>query len=321
MFDSMSNYLFCQECVVKALRVSKQRLAHQRSVRRNTFQHPIKRMVKSEVETKGLKSFVVMPDGLTTPLNVWWQTLPLDHEIDVRFPYERHGLSGHISNNAKMQAKADFLMFVDDNCQPNGRRMDSRNPTHYFLPNYTTISTPKKNDPNRESKLKKSLVAEFNRIQAELNRDTISDFTANAWLKSDRAKYAIYPHQVDYCDFCAIRKKDIQTKQQVINRIRQSGNATDELRQAEAEKSEIEKELEEHKDAAQKSLSFYRNMKEKCKKLWTQIEELQEKSRTPDEEQDLQRQKHAFTLVLSADHQMSKVLPYWGESPQPALQK
>ena len=278
-------------------------------------------MVKSEVETKGLKSFVVMPDGLTTPLNVWWQTLPLDHEIDVRFPYERHGLSGHISNNAKMQAKVDFLMFVDDNCQPNGRRMDSRNPTHYFLPKYITISTPKKNDPNHESKLKKSLVTEFNRIQTELNRDTISDFTANTWLKSDRAKYAIYPHQVDYCDFCAIRKKDIQAKQQVINHIRQSGNATDELQQAEAEKSEIEKELEEHKDAAQKSLSFYRNMKEKCKKQWTQIEELQEKSRTPDEEQDLQRQKHAFTLVLSADYQMSKLLPYWGESPQPALQK
>jgi len=27
--------------------------------------------------------------------------------------------------------------------------------------------------------------------------------------------------------------------------------------------------------------------------------------------------KHKFNLVLSADYQMGKLVPYWGQSPQP----
>ena len=46
----------------------------------------------------------------------------------------------------------------------------------------------------------------------------------------------------DYCDSCAIFKKDIQAKQQVINRLRQSSGAADDIQQAECEKGEIESE-------------------------------------------------------------------------------
>ena len=111
MFDSMSNYLFCQECVVKALRVSKQRLARQRTVKWNAFQHLIK---KADVESDDLVAFVVMPEGLTTPLNAWWRALPSDHEVDVCFLYDRHGHSGRVLNKTKIQAKADFFAFVDE---------------------------------------------------------------------------------------------------------------------------------------------------------------------------------------------------------------
>lgn len=173
-------------------------------------------MTKSEVEIEQLKSFVVMPEGLTIILKAWWKSLPLDHEVDVRYPYERHGLCRRVSNSAKIQAKADLLKFVDDNSQSNGRCLDSRNPTHYFLPKFTTISTPKRNDPHHEQTLQTSLVAEFNRTQTELGRNTISNFSARAWLKSERPTFAIYPHQVDCCDFCAKIKKDIQAKQQII---------------------------------------------------------------------------------------------------------
>ena len=61
----------------------------------------------------------------------WWESIPAGHNVDVRYPHEKHGLSGHTSNSAKTDVK-DFLVFVN-NLQPNGRRLDSRNPTISFL--------------------------------------------------------------------------------------------------------------------------------------------------------------------------------------------
>lgn len=150
-----------------------------------------------------------MPDGIDIAFKKWWSSLPVDQNVNVRFPYGRHGLSGHMSNNAKVDAKTAFLQFVDTNSQPNRRRLDSRNPTHYLLPRFKTISAPKKSAPNYDEKVKASLVCEFNRIRTEEGKDTISDFSATTWLKQERPKLAIYPHQADYCDFCAkVKKRD-----------------------------------------------------------------------------------------------------------------
>ncbi len=74
IFDCMANYLFCQECAVKALGVSK-RLTHQQQVKRKAFQHPIRKVTKFEIESEELKPFIVMPEGLTIP---WWKSLPVD---------------------------------------------------------------------------------------------------------------------------------------------------------------------------------------------------------------------------------------------------
>ena len=317
VFDSMGNYLFCQECIVKGLRISKQRLAHQRQVKKSFFQHPITKKTKLEVEAESLLSFVVMPEGVSSTLKSWWDTIPSDHEVDVRFPYERHGLCGRASNNEKTETKAEFLSFIDENSQPNGRRLDSRNPTHYFLPRFTTISVPKKSDPKYDEKLRTSLVSEFNRTQSELGKATISDFSARKWLKEERPKYAIYPHKVDYCDSCAIYKKDIQAKQQVINRLKQSSGEAEDIQQAESEKQEIEAALKKHKDEARESLACYRSMIDKCKQQWEDIKELEAKSCTAEEDEQLHTLRNTFTLILSADYQMNKLMPYWGRSPQP----
>lgn len=51
VFDSMVNYVFCQECVVKGLGISTQRLSQQHKVKQNSFEHPItkkKAQVKAE---------------------------------------------------------------------------------------------------------------------------------------------------------------------------------------------------------------------------------------------------------------------------------
>lgn len=45
--------------------------------------------------------------------------------------------------------------------------------------------------------------------------------------------------------------------------------------------------------------------------------ESQSSSATEDQRRQLSAKKHTFTLVLSADYQMQKLVPYWGQSPQP----
>ena len=61
-----------------------------------------------------------------------------------------------------------------------------------------------------------SLVSEFNRAQAEAGKSTIGSTSALSWLKSERPKVAIYPHHMNYCDFCVVVKKEIQSHQQTI---------------------------------------------------------------------------------------------------------
>ena len=148
LFDSMGNYLFCHECIVKGLSVSPQHLSRQRNTKRSLFQKPIIQMTKSSVEDERLKAFVIMPDRLETAFRLWWDSLPSEHTVDIRFPHERHGLTEQTSSNAKTEVKVDFLSFVDNNSQPNKRHSDSKNPTHYFLPKFKTISEPKSSVSN-----------------------------------------------------------------------------------------------------------------------------------------------------------------------------
>ena len=167
---------------------------------------------------------------------------------------------------------------------------------------------------NYHEKVKTSLDCEFNRIQLEEGKESISDFSATTWLKQERPKLAIYPHQVDYCDFCAKVKKEIQGHQQTINRLRQSRSAeADNIQQAQSSKAES-KLLANHRDVARESLKYYHEMKDKCAEDWKLVQDLAKSSESSEQLKDLQ---HKFTLVLSAGYQMSKLLPYWGCSPQP----
>ena len=96
----------------------------------------------------------------------------------------------------------------------------------------------KTSDPKYQEKLQSSLTGEFNRAQAEMGKQTISDFSARSWLKSGRPKHAVYPHKVDYCDTCASFKVQIQSKQQVINRLMQTGEGCKEIVQANSGKAD-----------------------------------------------------------------------------------
>ena len=51
-------------------------------VKQNSFQHSITKK-KVEVEAEHLMPFVVMPEGVTSTLKSWWETIPSEHEVDI----------------------------------------------------------------------------------------------------------------------------------------------------------------------------------------------------------------------------------------------
>ncbi len=138
-------------------------------------------------------------------------------------------------------------------------------------------------------------------------------------LTKHRPKVGICPHQEDYCDTCAHKKAEIHGKQTTINRLLQSSNAdADEVKKLQDDMVLLKKTLEEHRQEAQKSHTFYVEASVRCKTEWNEILELEKKTGLNEEEkQQLKYLKGKFNLVLCADYQMCKLVPYWGMSAQP----
>lgn len=315
IFDPMGNFLFCTKCIRTTLGISSKRLSRLRTQKRAQFNEPIREMSKSAVEEGKLGPYVVMPPGCDIAFVQWWNSLDQETLVAVRYPHERHGLAGRTSNQAKTSVKADFLDFVDINSQPNGRREDSTSSTHYFLPIFKTIQMPKKGVHHYNQRIEESVVGVFNRVQGERGRGTCSNGSVSAWLKAERPKLSIYPHKADYCDTCARLKETISGIQTSLKRKRHTGSVEEEeQRKLESDIRTTEDTLAMHKEQAAKSRDFYNEMTARCKQQWAKIQELTDAQ--PDSE-SLSALKHTFTLALSADYQMSKLIPHWGHSPQP----
>ena len=127
------------------------------------------------------------------------------------------------------------------------------------------MQTPKKGVRNYEERVQQSSVGAFNQVQTEKQRETISNFSASTWLKSERPKHSIYPHKLDYCDFCAKKKEKLRRNQTTLNRIRQTGSADgEEQKRIEAEITALTEELEKHREDAKKSHEYYIETKNRC---------------------------------------------------------
>ena len=184
----------------------------------------------------------------------WWKTVNDEDIVEVQFPHQRHGLAGKDSNHAKKQVMLDFLDFVDNNSQPNGRQVGSYSAQFFFLPKFTLIAAPTEGDKNYEEKVQSSLVSQFNKAQVEKGGQTCSKTAATEWLQKHRPKLALHPSMTDYCDTCKHLKEQLSRNQAVLNRLQQSGSAPEgELRALQTTKQELEEELAEHKSAAMKS--------------------------------------------------------------------
>jgi len=80
----------------------------------------------------------------------------------------------------------------------------------------------------------------------------------------------------------------------------------------------LKQSQEMHKDEAQKSHSYYMEVTAQCAAEWNEIASLERKgSLTRAEKAKLTRLRNKFTLVICADYQMCKLVPYWGLSAQP----
>ena len=243
-----------------------------------------------------------MPTDVATSFKRWWRGLSPSVDVEVRYPHRRHGNAGRTSNSAKTSVMEDFLEFADMNSQPNGRAANSTGPTSYFLPKFSTIQTPKPNVSNYAQRVQRSVVGEFNRSQRERGGGECSNSSSHNWLKQ-RPKLSICPHQTDYCKK---RNVEIHAKQTTVNRLLQSCS----IKKIEDEIKSLKQSLENHRQEAQGAHNYYLDVTKRCKKEWFEIGELETKPTLSDDEKErLAVLKHNFTLVLSADYQMSKQVP------------
>ncbi len=285
VFDSLGNYLYCHNCIRSSFGISKDRLARQRKIKRQESKQPVVQMTKQNVEDQHLGEFVIMPSESLVSFKTWWRTVEPDDSVAVRYPHRKHGNALQVSHSAKTGTMEKFLEFVDTNTQPNGRSADSSGPTHYFLPKFATIQTPKPTVAHYEERLARSVVGEFNRVQQETGGGVCSNGSSHNWLKAHRPKVGICPHQEDYCDTCSRKKTEIHAKQTTINRLLQSSNADpDEVKKLEEEMKDTKQVLENHRKEAQESHKYYIEVTKSSRNEWKEITELERKSVLSEEE-------------------------------------
>ena len=140
-------------------------------------------------------------------------------------------------------------------------------------------------------------------------------------LKNTDPSMPFSPPRTDYCDLCKELNEKINRHKTILQRLRQSGNSSDaQLRENEVLLDQAKNDLAAHKLRAQKALEHYEFTVEQCEKNWKAILELISND-TLDvaEEKELEKRQASFMLVLSADYQMTKLIPHWGNTAQPGI--
>jgi hypothetical protein len=289
-------------------------------VKQRQAHFPLVHITKAEVAVDHLEEFVLLPNDQEF-FDRWWDSIGNAEMVQVHYPHEGHGLARKTSNFAKTSVLDDFLNFVDENSQPNGRQSGSFGAHFYFTPKFSRIGEPKRSERNVDEKRIHSLLCEFNRAQCEAGKEGCSERSAFRWLKQHRPKHAICPHVTDYCDTCKELVEEMNRQRTILQRLRHSGDSSNEtLREHEELQKTAESELKEHKKLAQEALEHYKFTTGKCKRDWQAIVSLASRENLDElGQRQLQTLKESFVLVLSADYQMSKLIPFWGSSAQPGM--
>ena len=91
----------------------------------------------------------------------------------------------------------------------------------------------------------------------------------------------------------------------------QSGSSSmTEIEQIEEHKRQLQSSLDSHKEKAQDSHECHTEAVKRCKDNWRRIVEL-EKQPDADTNEELKYLKESYVLVVCADYQQSKLIPYY----------
>jgi len=314
VFDSYGNYIFCCSCIQDILGVSGRRLRRLRKIKQQQAIIPTACVRKDQV-SKDQTCNVVPPADVENVID-WWANLSDDSIIELRLSPKLHNGRG---NNKKEMLLKQFLEFVDNNSQPNGRRVGSHGPLYYLSSKFTRISAPYTSEEGKpEAWKRRSLVYEYNRTLG--TNENISTGTAKTWLKTYRPTHAICPPKTDYCEMCVECQEQARRHETIAKRLRQEGNSAEgDIRENEALAESYRMLLEEHKLDATNELIHYRQQindshstYSKTMMLWSK------KTKSKTEETKLRKLIDQTVFTLSLDYQQSKLTPYWGFSPQPS---
>ncbi len=310
VFDSYGNYLFCFSCIKSILDVGGKRLHRLREIRRQQANSPTIRVRKDQISTE--QTCDVVPPATVTNVLAWWINLEDSSIIELNNPPKLHHGK---SNNSKEELLTRFLEFIDNNSQPNGRRVGSHGPLFFLNSKFDRINAPSASEVGKPEQWKRrSLVYEYNRT-IEDNK-SISNGTAKKWLKIYRPKHTICPKKTDYCEMCVECQEQKRRHETISMRLQQEGNGNEnEIRENKALAESYGLLLEEHRMDAANELEHYRQQTNKSCSLYRDIQELQKKE---SKEAKLQELKGQIIFTFSLDYQQSKLTPHWGFSAQPS---
>lgn len=312
IFDSHGNYIFCFSCIKNILNVSGKRISRLREVKREQAKSPTIKMRKDRVLPEQIRDIV--PPADEGNVLSWWMNLNDAGTVEIRMPPKLHGGK---SNNSKEKLLPLFLAFVDNNSQPNGRRVGSHGPLYFLDSKFDRINEPSASDAHKpENWKRRSLTYEFNR---SLDGDErISNGTAKKWLKSYRPKHAVSPRKTDYCEMCAECREQKRRHETIAARMQQEGNGSEaEIRENLSLAESYGLLLEAHRMDTGFELDHYRRQTGNSRSLFRRMEKLQ-KIASKKDANELRELKSRVAFFLSLDWQQSKLTPHWGLSAQPS---
>ncbi len=309
VFDSYGNYNFCISCIMNILNVSSRRLHRLREIKRQDVKTPTIKMRKDHVLQEQLCD--VIPPLHEANVLVWWKNLQDSSMVELRSSPKLH--KGK-SNNSKEEFIPRFLSFIDNNSQPNGRRIGSHGPLWFFNSTFTRIHAPSASETDKpESWKRRSLVYEFNKTLED--DKSISNGTAKKWLHTYRPKHAISPRKTDYCEMCFECQEQKRRYEAIAMRLQQEGNSSEsEILEKRALAESYGLLLAEHRMDAGFELHHYKQHTHKSRSLYCHFEKLQKREA---DTKTCQKLKREMIFSLSLDYQQSKLTPHWGTSAQP----
>ena len=81
----------------------------------------------------------------------------------------------------------------------------------------------------------------------------------------------------------------------------------------ETEKEQLQSSLNTHREEASDSHTCHNEAVKQCRETWLKIIDPEKKSDAENDTPELQHLNETFILVVCADYQQSKLIPYWGD--------